>query len=132
MHFMNIGIMIAPLPMRQVLKEQYQPEQDLYTEDEWEYPIAIHGMVGDAEEERTRVLEWQELFGKYKAPAFPLPHEQIYHLQSDDVTLPESQITPQTSGLNDLGAPIPQVVQHFCHVGLTQQAVTSSSGQLTN
>ena len=44
-NFMNIGIMISPLPMRQVLKEQYQPEQDLYTEEEWEYPIAIHGMV---------------------------------------------------------------------------------------
>ena len=37
-NFMNIGIMISPLPMRQVLKEEYQPEQDLYTEDEWEYP----------------------------------------------------------------------------------------------
>ena len=35
-----------------------------------------------------------------------------------------AQITAQTSGVNDLGAPIPQVVQHFCHVGLTQQAVT--------
>ena len=67
-------------------------------------PIAIHGMVGNAEEERTRVLEWQDWFGKYKAPAFPLPHDKVYHLQSDDPTLPESQITPQTSGLNDLGA----------------------------
>ena len=73
-NFMNIGIMIAPVPMRQVLQPQYQPEQDLYTEDEWEYPIAIHGMVSGAEEERKIALEWHaSMFGKYKAPAFKLP-----------------------------------------------------------
>ena len=123
-NFMNIGIMIAPLPMRQVLKDEYQPEQDLYTEDEWEYPIAIHGMVSGAEEERRIALEWQELFGKYKAPAFQLPYKRVYHLQSDDTARAESHITAETSGLNDLGTPIPQVVQHLCHTGLSQQAVT--------
>ena len=50
-NFTNIGIMISPTPMRQVLKSQYEPEEDLYTEDEWEYPIAVHGMVPGAEEE---------------------------------------------------------------------------------
>ena len=123
-NFMNIGIMIAPLPMRQVLKDEYQPEQDLYTEDEWEYPIAIHGMVSGAEEERRIALEWQELFGKYKATAFHLPHKRVYHLQSDDTARAESRITAETSGLNDLGTPNPQVVQHLCYTGLSQQAVT--------
>ena len=60
--------MISPTPMRQVLKSQYEPEQELYTEDEWDYPIAVHGMVYEAEEETQRVMEWQELFGKYRAP----------------------------------------------------------------
>ena len=81
-------------------------------------------MVSGAEEERRIALEWQELFGKYKAPAFQLPHNRVYHLQSDNGTIAESHITAETSGLNDLGAPIPHVVQHFCHTGLSQQAVT--------
>ena len=123
-NFMNIGITIAPLPMRQVLKPQYHPEHELYTEDEWEFPIAVHGMVSGAEEEGWMALEWQELFGKYRAPAFQLPHNRVYHLQSDNTTMAESRITAETSGLNDLGAPIPHVVQHFCHTGLSQQAVT--------
>ena len=122
-NFMNIGIMISPVPMRQVLRTEYQPEQALYKEEEWEYPIAIHGMVSGAEEEGTRAREWQELFGKYQAPAFPLPHKRVYHLQSDTATLDVSQIDESTSGLNDQGTPIPQVVQQFCHMGLTEQAV---------
>ena len=122
-NFMNIGIMISLVPMRQVLRPEHQPEQSLYKEDEWEYPIAIHGMVSGAEEEGTRAREWQELFAKYQAPAFPLPHKRVYHLQSDSATLDVSQIDESTSGLNDQGTPIPQVVQQFCHMGLTEQAV---------
>ena len=123
-NFTNIGIMISPVPMRQILKDEYQPESELYSEEEWEYPIAIHGMVSGAEEERTRAQEWQELFGKYKVPAFPLPNDRVFHLQSDDVACAESTITAETSGLNDLGTPVPLVIQHFCHTGLSQQAVT--------
>ena len=95
-NFTHIGIMIAPLAMRQVLKRQYQPEQALYTEDEFEYPIAIHGMVAGAEEERRVAMEWQELFGKYKVPAFQLPRDRVYHLQSDNPALAESHINEQT------------------------------------
>ena len=82
------------------------------------------GWSREAEEETQRVMEWQDLFGKYKAPAFSLPHDRIYHLQTDDPALPESKLTAQTSGLTDLGVPIPKAVQHLCHVGLPQQAVT--------
>ena len=81
-NFTNIGIMISPVPMRQIVKEEYKPESDLYSEEEWDYPIAIHGMVSGAEEEGTRVQEWQEVFGKYHAPAFPLPNDKVFHLQS--------------------------------------------------
>ena len=123
-NFTNIGIMISPVPMRQNLKEEYQPGSELYSEEEWEYPIAIHGMVSGAEEERARAQEWQELFGKYKAPAFPLPYDRVFRLQSDDPACEESTITAETSGLNDRGVPVPLVVQHFCHTGLSQQAVT--------
>ena len=56
-NFTNIGIMISPVPMRQILKEEDQPESELYSEEEWEYPIAIHGMVSGAEEERARAQE---------------------------------------------------------------------------
>ena len=122
-NFTNIGIMICPVPMRQILKEEYQPESELYSEDEWEYPIAIHGMVSGADEERARAQEWQELFGKYKAPAFPLPHDRVCHLQSDDPACEEATITAETSGLSDRGVPVPLVIQHFCHTGLSQQAV---------
>ena len=82
---MNIGIMIAPLPMRQVLKPRIILSTNC-TEDEWEYPIAVHGMVSGAEEERM-ALEWQELFGKYKAPAFQLPLNRVYHLQTDNTAI---------------------------------------------
>ena len=123
-NFTNIGIMISPVPMRQILKDEYHPESELYSEEEWEYPIAIHGMVSGAEEERTRAQEWQELFGKYKAPAFPLPNDRVFHLQSDDAACDEGTITAETSGLNDLGTPVPQIIQQFCYAGLSQQAVT--------
>ena len=120
---MNIGIMIAPLPMRQVLRPQHRPEQALYQEDEWEYPVAIHGVVAGAQDEGRVVLEWQELFGKYHVPALQIPHARTYHLWSDDPTLPESQITASTSGLDDLETPVPKVIQNLCHMGLSQQAV---------
>ena len=45
-NFMNVGIMISPTPMRQYVKSPYGPEEQLYTEDEWEYPIAMHGTGG--------------------------------------------------------------------------------------
>ena len=91
------------------MKREHRPEQQLYSDNEYEYPIALHGMVAGAEEEGRIVLEWQELFGKYHVPAYPLPHDRVYHLQSDDPDLPESQITEQTSGLNDRGESPPSL-----------------------
>ena len=123
-NFTNIGIMISPTPMRQILKEEYKPESQLYSEEEWHYPIAIHGMVPGAAEEGMRVQEWQELFGKYQAPAFPLPNDRVFHLQSDDAACPEGAITEETSRLADRDQPNPQVIQKFCHNGLSQQAIT--------
>ena len=122
-NFMNIGIMISPTPMRQVVKPQYEPEEKLYTEDEWEYQIAVHGMVSNAEEETQRVMEWQELFGRYKAPALPLPPDRVYHLQCETPDLVEKTLDVNSSGLADRDVPIPMVIQQFCHMGLSHQAV---------
>ena len=122
-NFTNIGIMIPPNPMRPMVKREHRPEQDLYSDNEYEYPVALHGMVAGAEEESRLVREWQELFGKYHVPAYPLPHDRVFHLQSDDPELAESLITEQTSGLNDRGESLPRVIQHFCFNGLSQQAV---------
>ena len=121
-NFMNIGIMISPTPMRQVLKSQYEPEQGLYNEDEWEYPIAVHGMVGRAEEETQRVTEWQELLGKYHAPALPLPPNRVYHLQGDRSGLAVTTLDINSSGLADKDIPVPLVIQHFCQMGLSHQS----------
>ena len=126
-NFMNIGIMISPTPMRQVVKPQYEPEEKLYTEDEWEYQIAVHGMVSGAEEETQRVMEWQELFGKYKALALPLPPDRVYHLQCDTPDLVEKTLDVNSSGLADRDVPIPMVIQQFCHMGLSHQAVAQAS-----
>ena len=126
-NFMNIGIMISPTPMRQVLKSQYEPEQGLYNEDEWEYPIAVHGMVGRAEEETQRVTEWQELLGKYHAPALPLPPNRVYHLQCDLPELAEATLDIRSSGLADKDTPVPLVIQHFCQMGLSHQSVAQAS-----
>ena len=126
-NFMNIGIMISPTPMRQVLKSQYEPEQGLYREDECEYPIAVHGMVGQAEEETQRVTEWQELLGKYHAPALPLPPKRVYHLQCDHPELEETTLNIKSSGLADKDTPVPLVIQHFCQMGLSHQAVAQAS-----
>ena len=111
-NFMNIGIMISPTPMRQVLKSQYEPERGLYNEDEWEYPIAVHGMVDRAEEETQRVTEWQDLLGKYHAPALPLPPKRIYHLQCGHPELVETTLDVKSSGLADRDTPVPLVIQH--------------------
>ena len=126
-NFMNIGIMISPTPMRQVLKSQYEPEQGLYYEDEWEYPIAVHGMVGRAEEETQRVIEWQDLLGKYHAPALPLPPKRVYHLQCDRPELEETTLDIKSSGLADKDAPVPLVIQQFCHIGLSHQSIAQAS-----
>ena len=48
----------------------------------------------------------------------------MFHLQSDDPACEESTITAETLGLSDRGVPVPLVIQHFCHTGLSQQAVT--------
>ena len=126
-NFMNVGIMISPTPMRQTVKSQYEPEEKLYTEDEWDYPIAMHGMVSAAEEETQRVMEWQELFGKYKASSLPLPPDRVYHLQCDTPGLPEKTLDLNSSGLADKDTPIPLIVQKFCHMGLSHQAVAQAT-----
>ena len=126
-NFMNIGIMISPTPMRQVLKSQYEPERGLYNEDEWEYPIAVHGMVGRAEEETQRVTEWQDLLGKYHAPALSLPPKRIYHLQCGHPELVETTLDVKSSGLADKDTPVPLVIQHFCQMGLSHQSVAQAS-----
>ena len=126
-NFMNIGIMISPTPMRQVLKSQYEPEANLYTEEEWEYPIAVHGMVSGAEEETQRVMEWQELLGKYQAPALPLPPDRVYNLQCDLSGLPEETLDIKSSGLADQDIPVPLIIQQFCQMGLSHQAVAQAS-----
>ena len=126
-NFMNIGIMISPTPMRQVLKSQYEPEQGLYYEDEWEYPIAVHGMVGRAEEETQRVTEWQDLLVKYHAPALTLPPKRVYHLQCDHPELVETTLDINSSGLADKDTPVPLVIQQFCQLGLSHQSVAQAS-----
>ena len=126
-NFTNIGIMISPTPMRQTVKSQYEPEEKLYTEDEWEYPIAMHGMVSAAEEETQRVMEWQELFGKYKASSLPLPPDRVHHLQCDTLNLPEKTLDLKSSGLADKDSPVPLIIQKFCHLGLSHQAVAQAS-----
>ena len=126
-NFMNIGIMISPTPMRQAVKSQHEPEKDLYTEDEWEYQVAVHGMVGGAEEETRRVREWQELFGKYKASSFPLPPDRVYHLQCDTPDLPEKKLDLKSSGLADKDSSVALVINQFCHMGLSHQAVAQAS-----
>ena len=126
-NFMNIGIMISPTPMRQAIKSQYEPEKDLYTEDEWEYQVAVHGMVGGAEEETRRVREWQDLFGKYKASSFPLPPDRVYHLQCDTPDIPEKNLDLQSSGLADKDSSVALVINQFCNMGLSHQAVAQAS-----
>ena len=126
-NFMNIGIMISTTPMRQVVKSQYEPEKDLYTEDEWEYQVAVHGMAAGAEEETQRVQEWQELFGKYKASSFPLPPDRVYHLQCDTPDLPEKKLDVKSSGLADKDISVSLIINQFCHMGLSHQAVAQAS-----
>ena len=63
------------------------------------------------------------MFGKYYFPAVQLPPKRIYHLRSDDTSLPESQINAGSSGLNSMETPIPKVVHQFCQMSLTEQAV---------
>ena len=126
-NFMNIGIMISPTPVRQVLKSHYESEQELYNEDEWDYPIAVHGMVYEAEEETQRVTEWQELLGKYEAPAGALPPDRVYHLQCDLPELPETTLDIRLSGLADKDTPVPLVIQQFCQMGLSHQSVAQAS-----
>ena len=126
-NFMNVGIMISPTPLRQTVKSQHAPEEKLYTEEEWDYPIAMHGMVSNAEEETQRVREWQELFGKYRASSMPLPPERVYHLECDTPDLPQRTLDLNTSGLANKDAPIPLIVQRFCEVGLSHQAVAQAA-----
>ena len=127
-NFMNVGIMISPTPMRQYMKSQYGPEEEkLYNEDEWEYPIAVHGMVASAEEETQRVGEWQDLFGKYNAKSLPLPPDRVYHLQCDTPDLLVRNLDQESSGLADKDTPIPLMVQRFCHMGLSHQAVAQAT-----
>ena len=113
--------------MRQSVKPQHQPEEKWYTEDEWEYPIAMHGMVSTAEEETQKVREWQDLFGKYKASSLPLPPDRVYHLQCDTPHLAEKTLDLNSSGLADRDTPVPLIVQRFCHLGLSHQAVAQAT-----
>ena len=123
-NFTNIGVMIAPLPLRHYLRPEHDPQDELYRESEWEFPLAVHGMVRGAEDETRVATEWQELFGKYYFPAIQLPPKRICHLRSDDVTRPESQIHAENSGLNSVETPMPKVIYQLCQMGLSEQAVT--------
>ena len=64
-------------------------------------------------------MEWQELFGKYKTPALPLPPDRVYHLQCDTPGLAEKTLDIKSSGLADRDVPVPLVIQQFCHMGLS-------------
>ena len=68
-NFTHIGVMIAPLPLRHYLRPEHDLEEVLYRESEWEFPLAVHGMVKGAEDETRVATEWQELFGKYYFPS---------------------------------------------------------------
>ena len=66
------------------------------------------------------------MFGKYYFPALQLPPDRIYHLRSDDMSLPEAKIHAGDSELNNVEAPIPKVLYQLCHMGLTEQAVAGT------
>ena len=82
---------------------------------------------GWAEEETRRVREWQELFGKYKASSFPLPPDRVYHLQCDTPDIPEKNLDLQSSGLADKDSSVALVINQFCNMGLSHQAVAQAS-----
>ena len=72
-------------------------------------------------------MEWQELFGKYKASSLPLPPDRVYHLQCDTPNLAEKTLDVKSSGLADRDVPVPLIIQQFCHMGLSHQAVAQAS-----
>ena len=43
-NFTNIGVMLSPLPLRHCLREDHDPQDELYCESDWEFPLAVHGM----------------------------------------------------------------------------------------
>ena len=124
-NFTNIGVVISPLPLRHYQRPENGPRDELYQDSDWEFPLAVHGMVRGAQDETRVAMEWQDMFGKffYYFPALQLPPDRIYHLRSDDMSLPESNIQAEDSGLNNVETPIPMVIYQLCHMGLTEQAV---------
>ena len=122
-NFTNLGVMIAPMPLRPIQKPGNGPEDELYRDSDWEFPLAVHGMVRGAQDETKVVMEWQDLFGKCYFPSLQLPADRIYHLRSDDMSLPEAKVHIGNSGLNNVETPIPKVIQHLCHLGLSEQSI---------
>ena len=57
-NFTNIGVMISPLPLRPYPRPENGPQDELYQEIEWEFPLAFHGMVRGAQDETKVAMQW--------------------------------------------------------------------------